>query len=96
MISLIFYFDFFKIASVKFEYIQNNIYDLWFNIKNNNASSLLFIIYLKGKRNTGNYPNSLVFEGPFQIASFSTHSDKNSLNVLTNTFKNIYHIWLYL
>ena len=37
-----------------------------------------------------------VFEGPFQIASFSTHSDKNSLNVLTNTFKNIYHIWLYL
>ena len=37
-----------------------------------------------------------VFEGPFQIASFSTHSDKNSLNVLTNTLKNIYHIWLYL
>ena len=35
-----------------------------------------------------------IFEGPFQI--FSTHSDKNSLSILTNTFKNIYHMWLCL
>lgn len=77
--------------------IQNSIYNIWFSIKNKNTNTLLFIIYLKEKETQKIIQNVEVSEGSFQIPSFSsTHSEKKSLSVLTNTFWNIYHIGLYI